>query len=154
MRTHLAFVVVRCYANTLHSPVRTNPTKLQNTQKTHTTVLGVIFDIPCKRFYHWMRGEPSRLRTPDVVRVVSRVVVGCTSCQIEPGKIKMYERLARRNKSPLVCGVSARSCLPGTSGDAPDGKARLTLDDLRKEMFYLTTHSPHFIYGYMASDIW
>ena len=24
----------------------------------------------------------------------------------------------------------------------------------RKEMFYLTTHSAHFIYGYMASDIW
>ena len=25
---------------------------------------------------------------------------------------------------------------------------------LRKEMFYLTTHSTCFIYGYMASDIW
>ena len=24
----------------------------------------------------------------------------------------------------------------------------------REEMFYLTTHSTHFIYGYMASDIW
>ena len=24
----------------------------------------------------------------------------------------------------------------------------------RKEMFYLTTHSAHFMYGYMASDIW
>ena len=24
----------------------------------------------------------------------------------------------------------------------------------RKEMFYLTTHSTHFIYGYMASGIW
>ena len=24
----------------------------------------------------------------------------------------------------------------------------------RKEMFYLTMHSIHFIYGYMASDIW
>ena len=23
-----------------------------------------------------------------------------------------------------------------------------------KEMFYLTTHSTHFIYGYMTSDIW
>ena len=22
------------------------------------------------------------------------------------------------------------------------------------EMFYLTTHSTHFIYGYMVSDIW
>ena len=24
----------------------------------------------------------------------------------------------------------------------------------RKEMFYLTTHSTHFIYGYMSSHIW
>ena len=24
----------------------------------------------------------------------------------------------------------------------------------RKEMFYLTTHSTHFIYGYIVSDIW
>ena len=24
----------------------------------------------------------------------------------------------------------------------------------RKEMFDLTTHSTHFIYGYMVSDIW
>ena len=24
----------------------------------------------------------------------------------------------------------------------------------RKDIFYLTTHSTHFIYGYMASDIW
>ena len=24
----------------------------------------------------------------------------------------------------------------------------------REGMFYLTTHSTHFIYGYMASDIW
>ena len=27
-------------------------------------------------------------------------------------------------------------------------------EDERKEMFYLTTHSTHFIYGYMVSDIW
>ena len=30
----------------------------------------------------------------------------------------------------------------------------LVLKKGRKEMFYLTTHSSHFIYGYMASDIW
>ena len=29
----------------------------------------------------------------------------------------------------------------------------LQQDKGRKEMFYLTTHSTHFIYGYMASDI-
>ena len=30
----------------------------------------------------------------------------------------------------------------------------LTLHICEREMFYLTTHSTHFIYGYMASDIW
>ena len=30
----------------------------------------------------------------------------------------------------------------------------INLTQRRKEMFYLTTHSTHFIYGYMASDIW
>ena len=30
---------------------------------------------------------------------------------------------------------------------------RLAVQEGRKEMFYLTTHSTHFIYGYMASDM-
>ena len=29
-----------------------------------------------------------------------------------------------------------------------------TTAEKEREMFYLTTHSTHFIYGYMASDIW
>ena len=29
-----------------------------------------------------------------------------------------------------------------------------SLFEREREMFYLTTHSTHFIYGYMASDIW
>ena len=33
-------------------------------------------------------------------------------------------------------------------------KTRKYFMEGRKEMFYLTTHSTHFIYGYMASDIW
>ena len=28
------------------------------------------------------------------------------------------------------------------------------LNEREREMFYLTTHSTQFIYGYMASDIW
>ena len=27
-------------------------------------------------------------------------------------------------------------------------------EEEEEEVFYLTTHSTHFIYGYMASDIW
>ena len=30
----------------------------------------------------------------------------------------------------------------------------MTVKEREREMFYLTTHSTHFIYGYMASDIW
>ena len=32
--------------------------------------------------------------------------------------------------------------------------AQIHLSEGRKEMFYLMTHSTHFIYSYMASDIW
>ena len=31
---------------------------------------------------------------------------------------------------------------------------QMTQGEGRKEMFYLTMHSTHFIYGHMASDIW
>ena len=38
---------------------------------------------------------------------------------------------------------------------AVGGVPGMWLEDTReREMFYLTTHSTHFIYGYMASDIW
>ena len=35
-----------------------------------------------------------------------------------------------------------------------DNRTELTMREREREMFYLTTHSTHFIYGYMASDIW
>ena len=41
--------------------------------------------------------------------------------------------------------LSSRSCEIGSHPTSDVG---------RKEMFYLTTHSTHFIYRYMASDIW
>ena len=44
-----------------------------------------------------------------------------------------------------------------TSACKHDGVSYILLNIIsrgRKEMFYLTTHSTHFIYGYMASDIW
>ena len=34
------------------------------------------------------------------------------------------------------------------------GHCSIFFKEGRKEKFYLTTHSTHFIYGYMASDIW
>ena len=35
-----------------------------------------------------------------------------------------------------------------------DGCIGLWMGEREREMFYLTTHSTHFIYGYMVSDIW
>ena len=39
----------------------------------------------------------------------------------------------------------------GMTGSGGGGGA---LEEGMTEMFYLTTYSTHFIYGYMASDIW
>ena len=39
-------------------------------------------------------------------------------------------------------------------GEEQNGKPNVIINIGRKEMFYLTTHSTHFIYCYMASDIW
>ena len=42
----------------------------------------------------------------------------------------------------------------GVRGEGVRGNCMHWQVEGRKEMFYLTTHSTHFIYGYMASDIW
>ena len=50
-----------------------------------------------------------------------------------------------------VVHVHPRLALHARQGEArPDLLVRMR----EREMFYLTTHSTHFIYGYMASDIW
>ena len=41
----------------------------------------------------------------------------------------------------------------GLKSHRPAKKSHLP-PERKREMFYLTTHSTHFIYGYMASDIW
>ena len=52
-------------------------------------------------------------------------------------------------------------CIGGQAGRHTDKAHTHTIHgiykiyvDREREMFYLTTHSTHFIYGYMASDIW
>ena len=47
------------------------------------------------------------------------------------------------------CSLLVECLLKGAVGHEIDPSV-----DTWKEMFYLTTHSIHFIYGYMASDIW
>ena len=45
-------------------------------------------------------------------------------------------------------------CAASVSTGSVHTLSRFTLWEREREMFYLTTHSTHFIYGYMASDIW
>ena len=67
------------------------------------------------------------------------------------------EPLLLIRKSSPYSGGSEFPLLP--SGPNPYVQHQITVNmfmktQTRKEMFYLTTHSKHFIYGYMASDIW
>ena len=48
-----------------------------------------------------------------------------------------------------MCAFQMKKKLGAILDSPPKGKR-----EGRKIMFYLTTHSTHFIYGYMASNIW
>ena len=58
----------------------------------------------------------------------------------------------------LELGLNNKICARNYSIRQRSGLERLSKNTQRtgreREMFYLTTHSTHFIYGYMASDIW
>ena len=55
----------------------------------------------------------------------------------------------------LLNSKTPHSSTNSFSEDRPDcAKFPSLKRDRDREMFYLTTHSTHFIYGYMASDIW
>ena len=67
----------------------------------------------------------------------SRVSVSCSSSANESVLVKSPPA-SRLHTPPMACTPTQPE--HGETG--------------RKEMFYLTTHSTHFIYGYMTSDIW
>ena len=69
----------------------------------------------------------------------------------------------------VLADPSPQSSTPGKARDANDQMTRLAkvrvyqfrqlwenpiIGEREREMFYLTMHSTHFIYGYMVSDIW
>ena len=56
----------------------------------------------------------------------------------EPRFPLKYTNLAPKNQMFMMCVISALT----------------SKREREREMFYLTMHSTHFIYGYMASDIW
>ena len=93
----------------------------------------------------------------------SAVVSPCSSCPPPGTRTPCSASAAGR-----VCPVSFYSGLTGAlrsrtagtggrhgiSGQWPTCVTIPGQQTGRKERFYLTTHSTHFIYGYMASDIW
>ena len=64
-----------------------------------------------------------------------------TACCVHVYEFQSLKALTRQNTKLLMCSYF-HECI------------RVRFKEGRKEMFYLTTHSTHFIYGYMASDIW
>ena len=56
--------------------------------------------------------------------------------------------------APLLLLAAAEELLTRPIAALLRRRVALSWNERRKEMFYLTTHSTHFIYGYMASDIW
>ena len=57
-----------------------------------------------------------------------------------------------------LTGAERMKCLQPRKRNMKTFRHTVTLSgrlrEREREMFYLTTHSTHFIYGYMASDIW
>ena len=57
-------------------------------------------------------------------------------------------------EGPCHSGNTAQARTKGYHGSVTVVTQETRGGQWRKEMFYLTTHSTHIIYGYMASDIW
>ena len=94
-------------------------------------------------------------------RLAARVILYAPSHRHD----NTYDGLCYTSRGALA-GTRTSSMGPPHEGSirrhiAPRGNALTTelhfapeLREREREIFYLTTHSTHFIYGYMASDIW
>ena len=95
------------------------------------------------------------VRCSDSVCGFNPTSVGCSDsvCGFNPTSVGCsdsvcgFNRTSVRCSDSVWCKASRPPCPPARCPPPGVGKGR-------KEMFYLTTHSTHFIYGYMASDIW
>ena len=73
---------------------------------------------------------------------------------------RVHGRLGTENAAAMMfvfclrVGDRARLSVGGLGSCTSCNKHTAIVKEGKKEMFYLTTHSTHFIYGYMASDIW
>ena len=75
-------------------------------------------------------------------------------------KVLLYASSHRQDYTYHGLCYPRRGALAGTRNSSMGPPWRVdpttyrTMSEREREMFYLTTHSTHFIYGYMASDIW
>ena len=100
-----------------------------------------------------MKNDPSRPTEADLQNQVIQLQGELADKKHELQVLSVsLERLRREKHRYMMSGLAHV-----TGGTAAQFTSTLYLDwnkEGRKEMFYLTTHSTHFIYGYMASDIW
>ena len=80
---------------------------------------------------------------PPLGDLVDMVTTTHSLCSRSDNVIMLFQQTANSNTLTEV-SITCLLHLPNIK----------SLRQREREMFYLTTHSTHFIYGYMASDIW
>ena len=92
-------------------------------------------------FFRWASEHFQKACPPDNHYVLSQ------KFNISKGKRSLRHGSHSNSKSAIVIVLAGMACMMFIP-------CILVLREREREMFYLTTHSTHFIYGYMASDIW
>ena len=72
---------------------------------------------------------------------------GSSATRCSSGAGRGGRALCRPRRGGASSGCTHRGC-----EQKPENVSNVSME--RKEVFYLTTHSTYFIYGYMALDIW
>ena len=79
------------------------------------------------------------------------VLLSCTLIRYNPKKTHTKNKTTRHSPPPHPRALLSQKTTPQPPLKNNKNKNKPKQE---REMFYLTTHSTHFIYGYMASDIW
>ena len=105
---------------------------------------------------HWL--ERSHLSCTSRQRQCNKQLTNiCHTFSLAPSNeqnLKKKKETKSTTKFNKMCGIHSNSFLEHSDWVFSFYNYKNTKPNERKEMFYLTTHSTHFIYGYMASDIW
>ena len=120
--------------------------------------LAEMWNFICPNLIKAIEVEPEPSVLPEHLNSMSKV--GWTTARRTNERMNewMFNDTPAR-KADRLLGVRTKERMnEWMFNDTPARKADRLLGvrtkERRKEMFYLTTHSTYFIYGYMASDIW